>query len=257
MRSCKIPLEILDKYFVIATLLMPAIIMITIRRWITPINWNFFQDIYKFVGYGMFNFIVFGGLAKLNNWNLIDDVFKLGSVLGKPFHYLSFTIFLPILLGLLLALIDRLHIMNYILGTIFRKNIETNSLTTWEEFFAENPKGEINVTLNCGTQIIGDFKKPSRVSSSIKHKDLWISKVKRINNHYFNKEVSMWINGNDVKYIILNENNIDCKNLIIELLSNIFKAIGLKYKILKDISKNVNDIAKSIKEKEKNHDKGK
>ena len=251
-------LEILDKYFVIATLLMPAIIMITIRRWITPINCNFFQDVYKFVGYGMFNFIVFCGLVKWQNWDLINDVFNLNNVLQSPCHYLWFAIFLPIFLGLLLASIDRLHIMHYILEPIFRKNIETNGLTTWEEFFAENPKGEINVTLNCGTQIIGDFKKPSRVSSSIEHKDLWINKVQRINNHYFNKEVSMWINGNEVKYIILSENNTDGKNLIIELLSNIFKASGLKYKVLKDISKNVEDIAKSIHKKEiKNDNEGK
>ena len=68
----------------------------------------------------------------------------------------------------------------------------------------------------------------------------------------------MWINGNEVKYIILSENNTDGKNLIIELLSNIFKASGLKYKVLKDISKNVEDIAKSIHKKEiKNDNEGK
>lgn len=244
-------LDILNKYFAIATFLMPAIIMITIRRWITPINFNFFHDVYKFIGYGMFNFIVFCIITQICKWDLINDVFTLSNVLKEFYHYLWFILYLPIILGLILATIDRLHIMQYILGVLFRKNIETNGLTAWEEFFAENPCGEINVTLKDGTQIIGDFRKPSRVSSSIEYKDLWICKVVRINNHCFNKDASIWINGNDIKYIVLNKHKEKNRNsLLFELLSNIFKSNGLIYSLLKDISEKVSDIAETIKRKE-------
>ena len=207
MQIENVTLDLLNKYFAIATLLMPAIIMITIRRWITPINCNFFQDVYKFVGYSMFNFLIFGFITKVLNWNLFNDVFNLVFIKQHPAHFIWFAILLPIILGLCLAGIDRLNLMNYILKLIFKKNIETNGLTAWEEFFSQNPSGNINVTLSNGTQIIGYFDSFSMVSSSIEYKDIYINRVESIGSHSFEKPISIWIPIKDIQYILIENSN--------------------------------------------------
>lgn len=221
--------QIIAKLFIYGAAILPAVIMITIRRMISPINYNFFQDIYRFVGYGMFNFICFGIIAKVFDWHLID-IFYPSKIYNNPFPFIIFVFLSPLVLGLILSAIDKYKLMNKFFKAIFDKNIETFALTTWEEFFAENPVGDINVVLKDGTQIIGRFTEPSKVSSSIEHKDIFINEVTAIGFHKFNKPISIWIAGSDISYILIDKDGSPSTRLLVaqnsQVISNLSDEIS-------------------------------
>lgn len=242
-------MEELGKYFVYATLLMPAIIMITIRRWITPINCNFFQDVFRFIGYSVFNFAVFSFAAKIFHLSF-NKVFELGGI--NAFQYILFTFIFPLLLGCLLAFIDKQHLLERV-ALIFGLHIETNALSAWEEIFSQSICDNITITLKNSKIIKGKFAKPSRVSSSIENKDLYLTKISSIDEKNDNLPASMWIDGNDISYIEFekfvlnsNENGIfqilkNIKNSILDILVKIYKGIS-------EVNKKTFEIRNSIKE---------
>lgn len=202
MADTNVMIEV-GKYFAYGTLLMPGIIMITLRRWVTPINCKFFShELIRFIGYGFFNFAVFLAITRLPflNWNTIN-IFKLEVTQAHPWGFLTFTFILPFILGGILCLFDRKRWINKICKKNLGINIETSIATAWEETFAKGVGMNVDIRLKNDEIIHGYFGEYSLASTYLEKKDIYLENVTAICEKETEYPTSMWIDGNEIVHI--------------------------------------------------------
>ena len=222
----------INKYFAYASLLMPGVIMITLRRWVTPINTHFFsQEILRFIGYGFFNLAMFLIILKLIHFNLnFEEVFNICNIQKNLLIFLLYTFILPVILGLILCFFDKKRVVNRLFKKFFGIDIETHIATVWEEKFSLGIGNYVNITLKNNEIIKGYFGTNSLVSSYMEKKDMYLERVISINNKEVSTPTSMWIDGNEIVHIDFLSELEPKKNSCIDILAKIYVLLAKIYR---------------------------
>lgn len=242
----------IDKYFALVTFLMPGIIMIQLRRSVTPVRCNYFStEFINFVQYTMMNSICYVLFSNIFKWVDISSFVNMhNSLYDNLGCYICFILVIPFILGFILGWADKLKILQCILGFLFQKRVSSNIITTWEEYFGagNNVSADIVIKLTSGNTIYGHFGEHSMISGSITNKDIYLEKITKINDNIQIEETSAWINGNDVEYILLSNNEISEKFI----LTQISEGISFIVDKLEDLKNIIQELCTCLK-KEKNN----
>lgn len=245
----------IDKYFALVTFLMPGIIMIQLRRCVTPVRCNYFStEFINFVQYTILNTICYVFLSNIFKWVDISTFMNMhNSLYDNLGYYICFIFIIPFLLGLILGWSDKLKILQYILGFIFQKRVSSNIITTWEEYFGagNNKSADIVIKLKNGDIIHGHFGEHSMISGSITNKDIYLEKITKINDDTQLEETSAWINGNDIEYILLSNGDISEKFI----LTQISEGNSFILEKLEEIISIIKNICPHIEKGKCNHEK--
>ncbi len=245
------PLTDIDKYFALVTFLMPGIIMIQLRRCVTPVRCNYFStEFINFVQYTILNTICYVLLSNIFKWGDISNFINMhDSLYDNLNYYICFIFIIPFILGFFIGWSDKLKILQRILGFLFQKKVASNIFTTWEEYFGagNNKSADIVIKLKNGDTIHGYFGENSMISGSITNKDIYLEKVTKINDMMQLEETSAWINGNDIEYILLSNGEISEKFI----LTQISEGISFILDKLEDLRKILHDLCTYIKKNKK------
>lgn len=211
----------IDKYFALVTFLMPGIMMIQLRRCVTPVQCNYFSiEFINFVQYTILNTLCYVLLANIFKWIDISTFISMHSSLQDNLkYYIYFILVIPFVLGVFLGWIDKLKILQKFFDFIFQKKVASNIITTWEEYFGagNNKSSDIVIKLKNGDTMHGYFGENSMISGSITNKDIYLEKITQINGEALLEETSAWINGNDVEYILLSDREISEKFILTQI----------------------------------------
>ncbi len=241
----------INKYFALATFLIPGIIMIKMRRSVTPVILNYFStELINFIQYIIINIIVYVVIASKTSLTEILNLLTIESALQENLiSYLFFIFIIPFFLGLLIGWNDKLKITYRLLCKFFDKQIASNIGTAWDEFFGadDNKSAEnIIIKLKSGDILEGCLNSGSIISPSGKYKDIYLSELNKINSENIETKTSVWIDGNDISYITLSNQEISLSFLIAqnnECLCGIWEE-------LKNLSNYIKNITKQKEDKE-------
>ncbi len=219
MPTAEFMIEI-NKYFALATFLMPSIIAITIRSMVTPINCrSFSEDIFNFLSYGIINFVIFQLFFLILNIQFkslslinIFTVENLSSWLNWIL-YLLYVFILPIILGIVMSKLDQKDWIKNILQKCFKFSVDNGILTTWAELPRYECNSKVKITLKNGKIIEGKLAESSKISRSFEHKDIYITELEKINEEYIESKHQAWINGDEIVSIIFTNQHIELRVL--------------------------------------------
>jgi len=220
----------IGRYFALATFFMPAIVIITLRKIVTPINCSAFsKDIFNLLSYSILNFSVFVfALLILKIWIKIKTVlfFLYLENITDIIHIIAYIIYvfaLPILIGIIICIIDRKKIIKNVLQDKFGCSVDNGILTAWEELPDLERDASVTVCLRNGKSLKGILAPKSIISSDSVNKDIYISRLIEFDGQPINEEKRVWVNGKDISAIIFSntQNTNSEKNLLYEIIKSI------------------------------------